>query len=218
MHLNRLHNLEEIMRNNDVERYRFEYIHNGHKFDTIFLIDQNPFKLWLGAVKGDFVLGLDVNPDDFSIDAYIDGNNYSKLCSFLGLKYQKGRPFSSSAFLTDFDNNISRVVENFNSGNISRPQDMIRYYRDVEEVDKKYFYGWKDNNIRNENVRPENLTKTFNLLGTKVHEFCRDYNYSTRWSDIARDEITLVFPKKKLISHLKTTEAVCSSPTFQSSA
>ncbi len=180
MHLNQLHNLEKIMRDNDIERYRFEYTHNGHRFDTIFLIDQNPFKLWLGAIRGDFVLGFDVSPNDFSINAYIDGDNYSSLCSFLGLEYQKGKPFSSSAFLTDFDDSIPRVVANFNPRNIPRPRDMVIYHRDVEEADKIYFYGWLDNNKSSKHVSQENLEKTFNLLGARVHEFCRNYNYSTR--------------------------------------
>jgi hypothetical protein len=147
----------------------------------------------MGAIGANFVLGFDVNPNDFSVDSYID--NYYDLCRFLNLQYQSGNHFSTNAFLRDFDNSIPRVIENFNPRNIPRPRDMIRYYRDVEEADKVYFYGWKDNNIRNENVSQKNLAKTLSLWGIEAHNFCRDYNYSTRWTDIPREEVEMVLPQ-----------------------
>ena len=53
------------------------------------------------------------------------------------------------------------VVKKYNA---PQPKDIIRYTNNVEEKDKIYFCGWRDNTKRGDKVTKSNLYKTRKLL------------------------------------------------------
>ena len=59
----------------------------------------------------------------------------------------------------------------------------MRYYRDIEEANRVYFFGWQDNSQQGHQVSEKNLAKTRRLLGQLAHDFSQRRNQSTRWTD-----------------------------------
>ncbi|MCE7032883.1 DUF6037 family protein [Lysobacter sp. GX 14042] len=63
------------------------------------------------------------------------------------------------------------------------PADVIRTYRNVEQADRIYFCGWRDNTVRGDRVSSANLAKTRRCLGQAAHDLCRRRNLSSRRTD-----------------------------------
>ena len=59
----------------------------------------------------------------------------------------------------------------------------LRVDSTVEEADKTYFVGWRDNQRWGQNVTPANLRKTAKLIGVECARMCQERNISTCWSD-----------------------------------
>ncbi|MCR8982523.1 DUF6037 family protein [Brevibacillus laterosporus] len=52
----------------------------------------------------------------------------------------------------------------------------------MEESEKIYFMGLKDNEKRDENVRTENLNKTRLFLGYHANQICKKKNIRSQWT------------------------------------
>jgi hypothetical protein len=173
-----LKSLFKSMRRQDLERVRFQYIHGRVAFDVFFFIDEDPFCLLFGAVMFNVAFELAVRPG-FEVDPHLPPEAYGALCKALGLRYDPQNPFSVKAFLTQFNAQIPSEI----GPNTVRPEQILQYRRDVEEVEKIYFFQWRDNSVRGENVTPENLLKTRRILGISAYEVCKRRNISSCWTD-----------------------------------
>lgn len=190
MKLDGLRAIYKEMKVQEIERYRFRYQCNKVTFEVFFFIDETPFKLLFGLIGGSFSFDLDVKRG-FQINPELPKLKYYKLCEVLGLKHDPNNPFSPAAFFREFDRQIPRRV---NRRQEAQPHQIARYCQNVEEADKIYFCGWLNNNVRGNNVSPENLKKTKLLLGLKAYEICQAKNTSSKWTDVPSNVEKFYYP------------------------
>ena len=167
------------MKNQGIDRYRFDYKNGQGDFDIFFFIDENPFILLFGAKNANFYFEIEVK-QGFRVDTNLEKEIYKKLIKFLGIKFSSKNPFSTFKFFEDFSLNIPT---NAAQSNIVKPEDIIKYRKNVEEPDKIYFWKWRDNTKQGNNVRNSNLDKTKKLLGIQAYERCKLKNISSCWTD-----------------------------------
>ena len=179
MKLDGLVAIDEGMKAQGIERYRFRYQCNKVTFEVFFFIDETPFKLLFGLIGGSFAFDLTVE-EDFTINPILPRQKYYELCEVLGLKYDPNNRFSTAAFFREFNRRIPRTV---NKRQEAKAHQVARYYRNVEEADKVYFIGWRYHNGIKSNATPENKEKTKLLLGFKAYEICSAKNISSCWCD-----------------------------------
>jgi hypothetical protein len=165
MKLEGIINLYKSMRQQNIDRYRFEYKHGKALFDVFFFIDETPFILLFGAKGDTLTFTVEVNRG-FIIQTNLEKNIYKKLCKFLGLTHKGERPFSPKIFFGEFNKKLPKEAD-INSK--PKPHHIAKYCKVSEEKDKIYFVGWRDNNLRGEKVTPSNLEKTKTLLGHKAY-------------------------------------------------
>lgn len=190
MKLDGLATLYKDMRAKKLERIRFDYRHGRVSFDVYFFIDGSPFVLLFGA-RG-YNVAFEVNVErGFEINPRMSSDDYKALCAALGLVYDPDKPFSPKAFFETFSKHIPTAVP---TNHAVRPQDVVRFRRDVEEADKVYYCGWRDNTVRGETVTEKNLRKTRELLGQKAYERCKAKNLSTCWTDNREKAIAFKLP------------------------
>lgn len=67
----------------------------------------------------------------------------------------------------------------------------------MEEAEKIYFCGWFDNDKVGKKVRPENLEKTKEILGTDAYLMCKKNNISSKWTDDKDGAIEYFLPNEK---------------------
>lgn len=181
MTLTRLRELHANMRANDITRCRFHYTYQILNFDIFFLTDKSPYILMFGLIGHNVAFQVDVRPG-YNIDPIIPSDIYSLICRLLNLQYDPNSPFRPSAIFEHFNQNMN---VNMNRNNRVQSNQIAPYYPDVEEADKIYFIGWR-NNATNEHVGDSNLDKTRKLLGEDAYLFSQQNNVSTRWTaDIA---------------------------------
>jgi len=192
MKLNGLFDLYKDMKNNNIERYRFDYKNGKGNFDIFFFIDENPFILLFGAKGGNFSFEIKVK-NGFIIDTKLDNETYKKLLKFLGIEYSEGDPFSTFKFFEDFNINIPNKL---NVSNIAKPHEVIKYRKNVEESDKIYFWKWLDNTKQGNEVSPENLEKTKKILGEKAYLRCKEKKISSCWTDDENKKREFVLPQR----------------------
>lgn len=171
--------LYKSMQAQNIDRYRFAHQHGRIIFDVFFFIDEIPFLLLFGAREYNFSFEFKVERG-FRVKPYIDKPEFKTLCNALELTYDPNNPFSPEAFLEDFNSRVS------NSANLSgrvKPEEIVIYRRSVEEADKIYFCGWRNNNLRGEHVTTKNLEKTHMLLGANAYKICKLKNISSCWTD-----------------------------------
>jgi hypothetical protein len=87
--------------------------------------------------------------------------------------------FDPAAFFAEFNRHIPSLAI---PDQVPTPDDVVRYYPDIEHADKRFFCGWLDNNKQGNHVSPENLAKTRRLMGQRAHDFAQRRNQSTRWT------------------------------------
>jgi hypothetical protein len=179
--------LYKQMRRDGETRSKIEYKHGPVTFDVIFLIDETPFCLMFGAKGHNVSFEFEVGPG-FSVAPNIPNEAYRALCKALGLTYDSGNPFSIKSFLDDFS---ARVPHLLGTKKEPKPHEVARHRRDVEDSEKVYFCGWRDNTKRSEHVTPKNLHKTRRLLGEAIYQSCKEKNISTCWTDQARDAVEI---------------------------
>lgn len=177
--------LYKQMKRDGEMRSKIEYKHGIVTFDVLFLIDETPFSLMFGAkghnVSFEFKVG-----QGFAVNPTIPNDVYRALCNALGLVFDRENPFRISSFLQDFSNSVPHLL---GTRTKAKPQDVARHRRYVEESDKIYFCGWRDNTKRSEHVTAKNLQKTRELLGEAVYLSCKARNISTCWTDRELDAV-----------------------------
>ncbi|AIG26118.1 DUF6037 family protein [Brevibacillus laterosporus] len=177
MKLTGMKELYADMKTKYIKRYKFAFVYKNVIFDVFFFIDEVPFKLIFGVKTHNFYFEMDVN-NGFIINTNI-GSKYIRLCNILGLKYDPKNPFKTFYLFTEFNKKIPKQAD---IKNTPIPSDIAYYRRDVEESEKIYFMGWKDNEKRKEKVSPENLNKTRLILGYDAYQICKKKNTSSRWT------------------------------------
>jgi len=190
MHLSNLKQVYVNMRTNNIERYRFTFEYRNVKFDVFLLIDESPFILMFGVKAKNIYFEIEVKRG-FNVNDTIPKETYKKLCEALGLKYDPMNKFKPSDFFTEFN---KRIPHKFNTRNKAKPHEIGTYRKKYEESEKIYFIGWRDNNIRNESVRPRNLEKTRTLIGEDAYNRCKDNNISSCWAGDPSRAIEVVLP------------------------
>lgn len=179
MKLDRLESLYRSMRAQSIERYSFQFLRNHARFDVLFFTDVAPFELLFGCVKTRLAFTIQVKPG-FIISPKIDPISYRTLCDILQLRRNPANPFRTTDFFEEFNRAIPLYAD---KRHVPPPHKIAVYKRHVEEADKIYFCGWRDNSQRQENATESNLQKTRELLGYSIYEFCKRKNISSRWTD-----------------------------------
>lgn len=169
-------------------RSKIEYRNGKVIFDVLFFIDKSPFCLMFGAKGHNISFEFEVGPG-FSVTPQIPNDVYRTLCKALGLTFDRDNPFRISSFLEDFSNTVPHLL---GTKTKAKPKDVARHRRDVEDSDKIYFCGWRDNTKRSENVTPKNLQKTREFLGEATYLSCKARNISTCWTDHEQDEVEVI--------------------------
>ncbi|MFA6413820.1 MAG: DUF6037 family protein [Syntrophales bacterium] len=179
MKLDGLRQLYRSMKDQEIDRYRFGHKHGKASFDVFFFIDEKPFILLFG-VKGDrFGFEIEILPG-FQINLPLDKEIYTNLCRVLGLQYDPNNRFSPKDFFEQFDRYVPIRADKSAE---AKPHETAKYYPDLEDANKIYFIGWRDNKIRGEKVTAANLLKTRKLLNVKVYEMSFLKNVSSCWTD-----------------------------------
>lgn len=178
MTLTRLRELHANMRANSITRCRFHYTYQTLNFDVFFLTDESPYILMFGLIGHNIAFQVNVRPG-YNIDPVIPSDIYALICRLLNLKYDSNNPFKPSSIFEHFNQNMN---VNINQNNHAKAHQLAPYHSDVEEADRIYFWGWRNNAV-DEHVREKNLDKTRRLLGVEVYNFSKKHNVSTRWTD-----------------------------------
>jgi hypothetical protein len=179
MQIDGLKTLYSNMQRQGIDRYRFCFKHGRTRFDVFFFTDREPFVLLFGVHGQNISFEIEVQTG-FRIEAKLDKETYGKLCSVLGLVYDPHNHFSPATFFETFNRHIPTYV---NHDHIVRPEELIQYCRNVEEPNKMWFCGWRDNTSRGQSVTTENLRKTRLLLGEPSYSICKERNISSCWTD-----------------------------------
>ncbi|MDD2358543.1 MAG: DUF6037 family protein [Thiovulaceae bacterium] len=178
MTLTRLRELHTNMKANGITRCRFKYTYRILNFDVFFLTDESPYILMFGIIGQNVAFKVNVRPG-YNIDTHIPTDIYNLIFKLLGLTFDKNNPFNPSVIFEHFNQNMN---VNINKDNQVKAHQLAPYYSDVEESDKIYFLGWRNNTV-NEHVGEKNLDKTRKLLGIEVYNFSKKHNVSTKWTD-----------------------------------
>jgi hypothetical protein len=187
MILDGLKPLYKSMKDRKIERCRFLYIHNQLHFDIFFLIDDQPFLLMFGAKQVNLYFEKEVK-NGFSINPYL-GDKYSQLCDALGIKPNPDNPFSPNKFFEEFNQKIPHSTQVAKPHEIASIKNKIKT-EEIEEIDKIYFIGWRNNNLQKEQVSERNLQKTRKWLSYEAYIRCLKKNISSRWThdqELAQD-------------------------------
>lgn len=176
--LPRLRSLHADMKAKGRTRVKFDYVHGAVTFDVFFFVDETPYCLLFGAKGHNLAFELAVRAG-YIVDCTLARDTYKALCRALDIKYNPANPFSPKAFLESFAGSIPS-----SAGRLAAPtpSELIGYRSDVEESEKKYFCGWRDNTIVGKKVTPENLHKTRRILGEAAHDVCKRKNLSSCWT------------------------------------
>ncbi|NJM76831.1 MAG: hypothetical protein HC852_14870 [Acaryochloridaceae cyanobacterium RU_4_10] len=182
--------LYKYMLSQNIQRCKFPYIHNQLNFDVFFLIDDQPFLLMFGARGVNLYFEKEVR-NGFTIDTYL-GEKYSQLCDALGIVYNPNNPFSPNKFFLEFNSKIPRQIS---KKQMAKPHDIAFTSKKIktekiEEIDKIYFMGWRNNNLQREQVSKENLEKTRKWLSYEAYLRCLKKNISSKWThdqELAQD-------------------------------
>ncbi|WDZ51786.1 DUF6037 family protein [Acinetobacter vivianii] len=175
--------LFESMKAQKIKRYKFKFQRSKAIFDVIFFTDTTPDYLLLFGARGvNFSFTIPVKKGFLIEVADLAPEVYKKLVRVLGIEYDPNNKFRPIYFFEDFNKSIPSSAH---PRNIPEPHEIAVYTNDVEEADKIYFYGWKDNTIDGKQVTEENLEKTKKLLGYETYLVCRSRNISSKWTDKA---------------------------------
>ncbi|MES0871531.1 DUF6037 family protein [Pseudovibrio sp. SCP19] len=178
--LSSLKSLYRNMKRERITRYKFRYELNHLIFECIFIIDVKPFELAMGCLGHNFVLIFQVE-NGFKVEPFIKPEKtFWALINALKTHESSEHKFRVIEFLNELNSNIpAQVREN---GRVTE-RDIVRLYPDIEEPERIYFCGWRNNNLCGSNVTLKNLEKTRRLLGQEAFEFSKEMNESTRWTD-----------------------------------
>lgn len=139
-------------------------------------------------------------------DPYL-GHDMGNLMRILGIVGRHGgNPWSARKFLDHVQSSSAGISSHWSSHRIRTALDLPAAYRkDVEESDKVYWCGWRQN-PPGKHQSEANYQKTLRWLGGEIAELCRSMNVSTCWSadpDAARTDfpLTLADFRKHGLTH-----------------
>jgi hypothetical protein len=168
-----LKNLYKSMKQQNVERY---------KFDVLYFIDEQPNILAFGIKQHNYYFELPVTRG-FEIKPFL--HNYNEFCKIMGFKYNPDAPFKPFLFFQEFN---KQIPYNALPKNTPKPHEIAVYRKEVDEADKIYFVKWRDNTKAGHQVSNENLEKTRKLLSYKAYIMCKNKNISSCWSSVPTEE------------------------------
>ena len=177
--LTHLRGLYQAMKNAGLTRYKWRFNRGPATFEAIFIFEEEPFELLLGAIGTTFAVSLRVAPG-FRIDPLLPKPDFLALCSVLHLTYDPNNRFKPVYFFADLDNAIPQTLDLI-SGKV-KPHHVLAYRRRIDTSDGSYYCGWHDNTLSGKHVQPSNLLKTLDVFGQRVHDFCKTKNISTCWT------------------------------------
>lgn len=186
--LDGLKELYKSMKQQNIERYKFEFSFNQIKFDALYFIDEVPNVMAFGIKKHNYYFEIPVKYE-FEIKPFLD--KYAEFCRIIGFKYDPKKRFKPSIFFEHLNNQIPKLAL---STNVPKPSQIALYRNDVEEADKIYFVKWRDNNKAGNRVSQENLEKTRKLLSYDAYLMCKTKNISSCWSANISDEKDFTLP------------------------
>lgn len=178
--LSALHNNMII---NSETRAKFSFTYNKRSFSCVFICDTVPYILIIAYLGHDFAVELNIN-NDYSTPSYLENSLYKQLIELLGIKFDPNNKFTPTTFFDIIDNNIPEKYEKINYYDVLLAERIIR---DIEEADKIYFLGFR-NNPSNQSVTPKNYEKTILAFGTKIANSLKQHNISTRWTPYKNEE------------------------------
>lgn len=175
--------LHEDMKARKEERAIFPFTYNAKDFSCLFLTDIKPMRLYLSTL-GNNPIVFEIEIDEkYCAETYLD--DYKKLVEYLEIKYDPNHTFKPKDFFKVLNNKIPKKFQR--KPNYSDVVMVVSKRRMVEEVDKIYFCGWR-NNPKGYNVSDMNIEKTRSAFGDKVADICKEKNVSSCWTDISSDE------------------------------
>ena len=180
MHMPCLKQLHQSMKVVQIVRMRFPIQHAHLKFMGLFLTDTQPkYQLGLACLSHNFTLLFDID-HNYDLTAYIhDKKARDALLEALDMG-GRSAAFSTSAFMQQID---AALPKNARAKDQAKPADLAHVRPNVEDADRVYLCGWRDNNLRKEHVTPENLAKTRAWIDEATYLWCKNYNISTCWTD-----------------------------------
>lgn len=174
------------MKKNHIEKEHFSFRFKKHTFDAIFSICGEKYELLLAihAVNWGCLIPME---SDFS--AAIDMSKFQQLKQVLKLN-----PANSSLTPCNFLFLVSRNVPSTSSLKGVSVSELRQYvqYRSVDEQNKIYFRDWNDHVKDGRKAR--NFDKTEFFFGYSVAEYCRKHNVSSLWTDVPKEEQTIISP------------------------
>ncbi|MBQ9022165.1 MAG: hypothetical protein IJ113_09205 [Eggerthellaceae bacterium] len=180
MELTGLRFLHKSMQKQNVSSCHFPYQNGRGHFDVLFYVNDNPFILGFGAVGGHQYFEVEILPG-YRVKTFLSKENLHTLKEILGIIFATSRPrFSTNEFFADLN---AHIPNNYTPANRLTLEKIAHYRRDVEEPEKIYFMGWRDNTKCNTCVSSENLYKTKRLMGRDAYMRAKHGNFSSRWTD-----------------------------------
>ena len=175
--------LHEDMKVKNEERAIFPFTYNSKDFSCIFLTDIKPMRLYLSTLgKNPIVFEIEID-EKYCAKTYIE--DYKELILYLEIKYDPNHTFKPIDLFEALNNKISKKFQR--KPNYSEVVSVASKRRRVEEADKIYFCGWR-NNPTGYNVSEMNIEKTRIAFGDKIAVMCKLKNVSSCWTNISSDE------------------------------
>lgn len=191
MKLTNLASLHQDMQRKHHTKAQFAFSLRGLAFDVIFTIDEVPFQLLVGVKYANFFFRVPVHRGYWADS--LDDPTFYQLKDLLGLT-PHGEKFTSFKFLAMLNEHVPTYV----TGTEVQLHEYVSLLplaerRQVDEVDKIYFVGWKHH--LNDGCQARNFDKTFRMTGSQaLADYCRKHNISSMWSDKPRDRQAFAFP------------------------
>lgn len=191
VYMSGLRRMHTAMKKAGDRKAHFQLTHNGIVFDCLFLVDVTPYEFVLAAIgHPDVALLLQVQRG-YTIEPDF-GDDYKPLARLFNTGAGTFRPFNAARFLEE----INRAIP----GHYRKPTSttIVQTYRHhIEQGDRPYFIGWRDNDLRKKHVTPENLAKTERCFGPAIRKTSERTNQSSCWTHIAARERTFFAPPAK---------------------
>lgn len=191
MHMPGLARLHAAMQAVPIERMRFRIQHSQLTFECVFLTDTSPYQFGLACLAHNLVLPVDVDKR-YEIVAHF-GSQYSAFAAALNHGANTGQALKAGDFFRQID---AKLPHSATANDRARPRDIKTFRRDVEEADQIYLCGWAPHPPSPGNVTAKNLAKTLEWLGQGAHDWCKQHNISTRWTDVPQRELPSINPPR----------------------
>lgn len=180
--------LHHKMQRQGLQRVVFEGTNHGASVRTLFITDDEPMVLCIAVThhSGSPTCAFEwaVDMPGYRVRAFL-GPQYGELLDALDLDPNRAGdvPFKPGDFLS---NVLSQAPKTVTAAAEPKPSQVmqLRVGTTVEEQDKVFFVGWRNNPERGQHVTAANLAKTRRLIGRECAEMCERRNISTRWSHL----------------------------------